>query len=133
MRARTWIIPALAWVTCDLLVLAALAWVGWDLAPRMLVVGQVLAVATAAIVFIGGRVLVARASVGVLAAVAVTAAAVAACPVPIRGSDGCNTYDATTHAALVPYVLAAQPKRTRLAYGGVQTLIGCWDPERRPA
>jgi hypothetical protein len=65
-----------------------------------------------------------------IASMAVTAAAIAAIPVPVTWSDGCNTHRTTAYAVAAPYLLFERPKDTRLAFGGTVTLMAC---HTRPA
>lgn len=125
VRFRVCLAPLIACVLCD----ASIAMVGVDLtagrAAQLVFGAQIIAVSVATAV-LSLAALTRRRSLSMrVVAVAITVAAVAATPIPVAWDDGCNGHWGTTYAATAPYVLVTQPEDTRLAFGGMMTLMAC--------
>jgi hypothetical protein len=125
MRLRWWIIPAIACVFGDLsLLIVALEELPRH-AAQLLLGAQIIAVSVGVAVLLLAALVRGHFATAGIASMAVTAGAVAATPVPVTWSDGCNTHQAATYVAAVPYLLVERPTDTRLAFGGTMTLMAC--------
>jgi hypothetical protein len=125
VRFRVCLAPLIACVLCD----ASIAMVGVDLtagrAAQLVVGAQIIAVSVVTAVLSLAAFTRRRSLSMAVVAVAITVAAVAATPIPVAWDDGCNSHTGTTYAATAPYILVAQPEDTRLAFGGMMTLMAC--------
>jgi hypothetical protein len=125
VRFRVCLVPLIACVLCD----ASIAMIGVDLtagrAAQLVLGAQIIAVSVATAV-LSLAALTRRRSLSMrVVAMAITVAAVAATPIPVAWDDGCNSHTGTTYVATAPYVLVTQPEETRLAFGGIMTLMAC--------
>jgi len=120
---RVWLVPAAAWLLCDLLVGKTVLDGGVDELPRLIVTGQFVALLAFVSVLFLGRLVVGWANATGLA---LTLAAMAAMPIPARWDDGeCLSGTGVTHAALVPLVHASYGDIPPFLYGESDTVVTC--------
>ena len=125
MRVWVWIVPVIAWAVCNTKLVALVTTIGLERESVRLIIGaQVVAALAMLAVFA-----IARRGTPAVYAVALTAGALVAIPVPVEySSDGCNDTTGFSYAVTAPYIELVEPEHTRVVFNGVQTLMLCVVP-----